>query len=302
MDDSTMDEFRLWEVFDERWRAQPEVANGPLSVREMVLDQEPPRVVLGSAVSEGRVTAALGRDMSSVVFTSVVSGRSISLRTAARVLGIHAVEMDRARAAVLDGLEQSERVAGRTPADRAPLPSLGGREVPFVRDSEGWVMPEESAAVMFEEEWEKSRIEGFEVRWLGMNAGATGADVQIIKAGSWVTASYDSERLPEMTVKGPRGSYVDVAAAAELLRCPERAIQRVVDAVDDAFGMAWMEHGAALYRREVEDAHHLALEAGRDPWSVRERNHARIEGGTRCGIQRDDSIGESPSTTRKPSR
>lgn len=300
MDESTMSQW--WEAFEDRWRAWPEVAGGPLRVCLLALDQEPPRVVLGSGVSDGRVTAALGRDQSPVVFTSAVTGERIRLTDAARTLGVHPVKMEQARDAVRDGLEQSESVAGRTSADRAPLPQVGERPTPFVRDSEGRVLPEESAAVMFLEDWEDRRGEGFEVRWLGMNAGATGADVQIVHAGSWVTASYDSEREPEMTVKAPSGEPVDLARATALLGRPEQEVKDAIDAVTDSSAVAWMEHGSAIVRREAEEGRSNAPTAEGERTTARERNRARIEGGTRCGIQRQDPLDGGPSAGRKPSR
>lgn len=111
---------RQWEAFDARWRAHPGVAEGPLEVRQAVLRREPPRVVLGRGGVDEQVSAALGREQAAVTFRARSTGEELSLPAAARALGVHPVEMDRARAAILDGLEQSEAAAGRTPADRAP--------------------------------------------------------------------------------------------------------------------------------------------------------------------------------------
>ena len=110
---------RQWEAFDARWRAHPGVAEGPLDVRQAVLRTEPPRVVLGREGNAEQVSVALGREQAAVTFRARSTGEELSLPAAARALGVHPVEMDRARAAILDGLEQSEAAAGRTPADRA---------------------------------------------------------------------------------------------------------------------------------------------------------------------------------------
>lgn len=291
-----------WAAFEERWRAHSGAAEGPLWVCSSALSQEPPPVTIGSGASDGRVTAALGREQQPVVFTSVLTGEQVSLRDAARTLGVHPVQMEQARAAVLDGLEQSERAAGRSPADRAPLPLLGERGASFARDADGRVCPEESAAAAFQQDWDRHRVEGFEVRWLGMNNSATGADVQIVHAGGWVTASFDSDREPEMTVKSASGGLVDPSGAAALLRRPEDGVKEVIEAVADSSALAWMEHGSAMARREAEQARGEAPSSALEPGTVRDRNRGRMERRTRCGIQGEDPTPGGPGVGRRATR
>lgn len=109
-----------WEAFSARWNAHREVVNGPLQIQRTQLDREPPFAVVSGEDDGQRVRVAMSRGDERAIFTRADGGGQVSMRQAADVLGVHAVELDRARAAIVDGLEQSERAAGRTPADRAP--------------------------------------------------------------------------------------------------------------------------------------------------------------------------------------
>lgn len=111
-----------WKAWTDQWQRDTGFATG-LEVRRMVLTEEPPRVVLsrdGLPVPEGEVTVSLGRYDGSAVQQHDHEGQRLTVREAAGKLEISTPTMDGARWAVLDGLEQSEAAAGRTPADRAP--------------------------------------------------------------------------------------------------------------------------------------------------------------------------------------
>lgn len=108
-----------WAWFKARWNVHSEAVSGPLEVRWAQLDREPPFAVIGREGAEESITVALGRDDAALRFIRTEGGRNMTLPSAARVLGVRPVEMDRARAAILDGLEQSERIAGRTPVEPA---------------------------------------------------------------------------------------------------------------------------------------------------------------------------------------
>ena len=69
---------------------------------------------------EQQVTVALGRDDGPATYLVDEQNVRLSVREAAQTLYVSGPEMSGARAAVLDGLEQSERAAGRTPADPCP--------------------------------------------------------------------------------------------------------------------------------------------------------------------------------------
>lgn len=106
---------KQWEWFRSRWNAHDEAVAGPLEVQWTQLDREPPFAVIGREGAEDSVIVALGRDDAALRFIRAEGGREVTLPSAARALGVSAVDMDRARAAILDGLEQSERIAGRSP-------------------------------------------------------------------------------------------------------------------------------------------------------------------------------------------
>lgn len=106
-----------WEWFKARWNAHGEAVSGPLEVQWAQLDREPPFAVVSSEGAEASITVSLGRDDAALEFIRTEGGRNMTLPSAARVLGVHPVEMDRAGAAILDGLEQSERIAGRSPVE-----------------------------------------------------------------------------------------------------------------------------------------------------------------------------------------
>lgn len=111
-----------WKAWTEQWERDTGFTTG-LEVRRMVLTEEPPRVVLGRdglPDSEAEVMVSLGRDDGPAVRQHDHTGQRLSLRQAADRLAISTPTMGGARSAVLDGLEQSEAAAGRTPADRAP--------------------------------------------------------------------------------------------------------------------------------------------------------------------------------------
>lgn len=111
------------DAMEARWSAWAGPAQSVLEVRGAVLDEEPPRVTLGRAGvddPEQQVTVALGRDDGPATYLVDAQSVRLSVREAAQTLYVNGPEMSGARAAVLDGLEQSERAAGRTPADRAP--------------------------------------------------------------------------------------------------------------------------------------------------------------------------------------
>lgn len=110
-----------WEWFRSRWNSHDEVVAGPLEVQWAQLDREPPFAVIGSEGAEDSIIVALGPEDAALRFIRAEGGRGVTLPSAARTLGVSPVEMDRARAAILDGLEQSERIAGRSPVERAPL-------------------------------------------------------------------------------------------------------------------------------------------------------------------------------------
>lgn len=112
------------EAFEARWRSWADPAESVLEVRSAVLDEEPPRVTLGRKGMEDsgdQVTVALGRDDGPATYLVDEQSMRLSVRAAAQTLNVSGPEMSGARSAVLDGLEQSERSAGRTPADRAPV-------------------------------------------------------------------------------------------------------------------------------------------------------------------------------------
>lgn len=106
-----------WEWFKARWNDHSEAVSGPLEVQWAQLDREPPFAVVGREGAEENITVALGRSDAALSFIHTEGGRHMTLPSAARALGVGPVEMDRAAAAILDGLEQSERIAGRSPAD-----------------------------------------------------------------------------------------------------------------------------------------------------------------------------------------
>lgn len=106
-----------WGWFKARWNAHDEAVRGPLEVRWAQLDREPPFAVVGREGKEESVVVALGREDQHLRFFRAEGGRGLKLRQAARDLGVRTVDIDRAAAAILDGLEQSERVAGRTPVE-----------------------------------------------------------------------------------------------------------------------------------------------------------------------------------------
>lgn len=111
-----------WQAWTDQWARETGVSTG-LEVRRAVLDEEPPRVVLGrDGLPEhaDEVTVSLGRDEGPATRQYNYAGQRVSPRQAADTLAISAPAMQGARLAVLDGLEQSEAAAGRTPADRAP--------------------------------------------------------------------------------------------------------------------------------------------------------------------------------------
>lgn len=112
---------KQWEWFRSRWNSHDEAVAGPLEVRGAQLDREPPFAVIGSEGAEDSIIVALGREDPALRFIRAEGGREVTLPSAARTLGVSPVDMDRARAAILDGLEQSERIAGRTPVELAPL-------------------------------------------------------------------------------------------------------------------------------------------------------------------------------------
>ena len=108
---------KQWERFRTRWNAHNEVVAGPLAVQWAQLDREPPFAVVGREGAEDSIIVSLGREDAALRFVRADGGREVTLPSAARTLGVSAVEMDRARAAILDGLEQSERSAGRSPGE-----------------------------------------------------------------------------------------------------------------------------------------------------------------------------------------
>lgn len=121
-----------WKAWSEQWQRDTGSATG-LEVRRMVLTEEPPRVVLGRnglPDPEDEVMVSLGRDDGPAVQQHDHAGQRLSVRQAADRLTISTPTMGGARSAVLDGLEQSEAAAGRTPADRAP----SRRQVASVRE------------------------------------------------------------------------------------------------------------------------------------------------------------------------
>ncbi|MDN5685839.1 MAG: hypothetical protein L0G94_04035 [Brachybacterium sp.] len=107
-----------WDWFRARWNDHDEVVRGPLEVKTTQLEKDPPFAMVGRADQDKSIVVALGYEDTHLRFIRPEGGRQISLPQAARDVGIRPGEMDRAAAAILDGLEQSERIAGRTPADR----------------------------------------------------------------------------------------------------------------------------------------------------------------------------------------
>ena len=110
---------RQWEWFRSRWNSHDEAVAGPLEVQWAQLDREPPFAVVGRDGADDSIMVALGREDAALRFIHADGGREVTLPSAARTLGVSAVDLDRARAAILDGLEQSERIAGRTPVELA---------------------------------------------------------------------------------------------------------------------------------------------------------------------------------------
>ena len=98
---------RQWEWFRSRWNSHDEAVAGPLEVQWAQLDREPPFAVIGS--EERRAASSwhwAGRMSRSASSARKVGGKT--LPSAARTLGVSPVDMDRARAAILDGLERSK--------------------------------------------------------------------------------------------------------------------------------------------------------------------------------------------------
>lgn len=111
-----------WEAWTQQWERETGFSTG-LEVRRAMLTDEPPRVVLGREGlpdTADEVTLSLGRDDGPAIQQHDSAGQQLSLRQTASLLAMTGPALQGARAAVLDGLEQSEAAAGRSPADRAP--------------------------------------------------------------------------------------------------------------------------------------------------------------------------------------
>lgn len=111
-----------WQAWTEQWERETGFSTG-LEVRRAMLTDEPPRVVLGREGlpdTTDEVTVSLGRGDGPWIVQHDSAGQRLSLRETADLLAVNGPALRGARLAVLDGLEQSEAAAGRTPADRAP--------------------------------------------------------------------------------------------------------------------------------------------------------------------------------------
>ncbi|MEE1616984.1 hypothetical protein [Brachybacterium sp. J153] len=118
-----------WEAWTDQWEREAGFSTG-LEVRRAMLTDEPPRVVLGREGlpdTADEVTVSLGRDDGPSILQHDSAGQRLSLRQTADLLAVNGPTLRGARLAVLDGLEQSEAAAGRTPADRAPAATLRER-------------------------------------------------------------------------------------------------------------------------------------------------------------------------------
>lgn len=119
------------QAFFERWHSWEFDLYGPtgLDVRDLVLDEEPPRATVVHERSSDAVTFVMGRGAMPAVYRVDEDQRLLSVRQAATLLDVPAPLVQGAQAAVLDGLEQAEAAAGRGPRDRAPAPATPWRVV-----------------------------------------------------------------------------------------------------------------------------------------------------------------------------
>lgn len=278
-------------AFDVRWNAWADPTRSLLEVRSAVLDEEPPRVTLGRKGvddPEEQVTVALGRDDGPATYLVDAENVRLSVREAAQTLYVSGPEMSGARAAALDGLEQSERMARRTPADRAPVKGE-------------WSLVEKET----------------------------------------ITAAQAQSLIAEHAENAPDGTswHEDIKRAVEEIQQEYRVVAdphvhaheeqrlRKRDAVRERSETQWQRELAAFTRGERESGPEapspqaaasaaISKEEKRqedkrmvgkwlggptsDP--VRERNRARMESATRCGIQRDDSPGDGPQRAPKIGR
>ncbi|HEX7352573.1 hypothetical protein [Brachybacterium sp.] len=262
-----------WEWFKARWNAHSEAVSGPLEVRWAQLDREPPFAVIGREGAEESITVALSRDGAALRFIRTEGGRNMTLPSAARVLEVRPVEMDRARAAILDGLEQSERIAGRTPVQAALNDWVDLSKLARYRDA----------------------IEsGY------MTATSTLLNEGINPDGVWTDEhlSLSDEAVQRFAVLGRSAT----ANAAAVLEHGDRAEDLMV-AVEVLTGNPWEW---SVERKELEDQlderlrgiglHTIAEQSRRD------FNRARVRGVAIAGGQISNLVAERPRVERLSSR
>lgn len=111
-----------WQTW-ERWRTNDGVDTS-LELVGCVLDEEPPcaRISRRGLGEESDFWFVLNRGDGPAVYIVDADNVRVPDRQVAREMVVHPEELASAKRAILDGLEQSERSAGRTPADRAPDP------------------------------------------------------------------------------------------------------------------------------------------------------------------------------------
>lgn len=273
-----------------------------LEIRGKVLDEEPPRVTLGRrgvAELHREVTISLGRgDDPSVVRTDHL-GERVSVRQAASMLGINGPQMNGAQAAVLDGLEQSERAAGRTPADRAPRRAS-------LSDLDG--MMEEGLAVAAATLRGKG-INVEELAWPGQRAvlsersvrnltdqgrSATAVVHDWLRSGPTEDATLESVGL---LTANPWDQSVQRAAVERavderlvMMGLPSRADR--LRAAFDGEGPRGVQSAVAEVGRRIAEleAGDASRRAQPVPVSTLERNRRRMESATRCGIQQESAV------------
>ena len=328
------------EAFVARWNAHPEAVNGPVEVQRTQLDREPPFALVSGEHEGRRVKVAMSRDDEYAILTAAEGGRRLSMREAADELGVHTVQLDRARAAIVDGLEQSERVAGRTPADRPSHDWVDLDLTPRFDEAlrNGYARGEQSlkefginAAPV---SWSGSQLKLSDQNldafaMMGRSATAnvsellTGAHrtedvmegVEVLAANPWdySAAREEVEDLLELRLEdlGLRGTAQQTFEEhnTPVTRGVRMAGQQIAAQLTETNSP--QAHAARVGREGLttERAHEILNSAreekrmaGPDSDSVRERNRARMERATRCGIQRAESPGDGPQRAPKIGR
>ena len=304
-------------AFDVRWNAWADPTRSLLEVRDAVLDEEPPRVTLGrKGVDDPKeqVTVVLGRDDEPATYLVDEENVRLSVREAAQTLYVSGPEMSGARAAALDGLEQSERMARRTPADRAPVKgewSLVEKETITAAQARSLIAERAEAApdgTSWHEDIKRSVDEIQQEYRVVPDPHIHAHEEQRLRKRDVVRDRTEKQWHREMSayIRGDRESGPAAPSAQAAVNAAIRDEEAHGSLSSAREGERTPADRAEISNERAHEIVNSAREekrmAGPDSDSVRERNRARMERATRCGIQRDESPGDGPQRAPKIGR